>query len=161
MTTDPDGALKDFEAAIALDPQCRSALQNKAHVLSEKLGRTEASIDVLSRLMRLHPDFAHARASRGVLLARLGKRDEAIRDGEEILKRDDSPRIRYQVGSLYAVTSRVEPADRERALELIRSAIKDGYGWDYLLTDTDLDPIRDDPRLREMVRFAKSLADVE
>ena len=36
---DPAGALADFEEALKLDPRSRSALQNKAAVLSERFGR--------------------------------------------------------------------------------------------------------------------------
>ena len=57
LPADPAGALADFEAALALDPRCRPALQNKAAVLSDRLGRTGEAIEVLDRAVSLYPDY--------------------------------------------------------------------------------------------------------
>ena len=79
---DPHGALADFDAALALNPRSQSALQNKANVLSEHLGRTEEAIRVLDTAIEHHPDYVKALAGRGVLLARLGRREAALRDAQ-------------------------------------------------------------------------------
>ena len=86
LPRDAMGALADFDQALRLDPGSRSALQNKASTLSERFGRTKDAVKVLDRAVALYPDFVPARVGRGVLLARLGRRDEAIRDAQEARK---------------------------------------------------------------------------
>ena len=51
------------------------------------------------------------RGTRGVYLARLGRRDTALADAEA-LEEDRSPFIRHQAAGIYALTSRVNPDDR-------------------------------------------------
>src|SRR5262249_7521953 len=82
---DAEGALADFEAALELTPRSRDGLRNKAYVLSERLGRNEEAVAVLGRLVRLDPDFVRGRGDRGVLLARLGRRKEALADARGCL----------------------------------------------------------------------------
>src|SRR5262249_44389366 len=79
---DPTGALADFDEALKLDSTYREALEDKAHVLSERLGRPREAIAVLDRAVEQHPDYVLARAGRGVLLARLGRREAALKDAE-------------------------------------------------------------------------------
>ncbi len=66
VDTDPEAALADFEKALELNPTSRAALQNKAHVLAEKLGRTADAASVLDRVIELYPDYLPARGPRGV-----------------------------------------------------------------------------------------------
>jgi tetratricopeptide (TPR) repeat protein len=150
MENDPKGALADFELALKFNPRSLDGMQNKASVLSEQLGRTREAVQVLNKLIELYPDFVPARAGRGVLLARLGKRHEALRDAQESLKRDMEPATRYQVAGIYALTSKQKLEDREEALLLLSSALRSGYGWNLLAIDTDLDPIRNLPEFRQL-----------
>ena len=83
---DPAGALADFEAALAIDPRYRFALQNKAHVLGEVLGRGEEALKVLDTLLKYHPDQVEPMCGRGVQLARFGRRDAALRDARNALE---------------------------------------------------------------------------
>jgi serine/threonine protein kinase/tetratricopeptide (TPR) repeat protein len=153
----PEGALADFDRALGLNPRSLSALENKAHVLAERLGRPEDAVRLLGRLLELYPEQAPDRAARGVLLARLGRRDEALRDADEALTVDDSPAMLYQVAGIYALTSRRDPADRARAFPLLASALRRGYGHDRIDTDRDLDPVREDPRFRRLLEAAHAL----
>ena len=80
---DPRAALADYERALKLNPRYRTALQNKANVLAEGLGRTEEAIAALDTLLALYPNYVPARAGRGVLHARLGRREAAHADARE------------------------------------------------------------------------------
>jgi serine/threonine protein kinase/Tfp pilus assembly protein PilF len=150
LADNPQGALADFEQALRINPRSAAALQNKAHVLAEKLGRTEEAVTVLTRALELYPGAAASRSGRGVLRARLGRRDEAIKDGEDALLQDATPPRQYQVACIYALTSKQQPDDRLRALQLLASALARGYGADLLPTDSDLDPLRDLPEFRRL-----------
>ena len=154
---DAKGALEDFDAALARNPRSLQGLQNKAHVLSERLGRTDEAVRVLDRLVKFHPDHVHGRASRGVLLARLGKHAEARADAVDCLKRSDIPATHYQVAGIYALTSRQETGDRALVLRHLARALRAGYGFDLLDRDPDLVPLRDDPAFRRLVKELRDL----
>ncbi|HKA08014.1 MAG TPA: protein kinase, partial [Gemmataceae bacterium] len=153
----PADALDDVEQALRLNPSCIFALQLKSHILAERLKRPAEAIPVLSRAIEFSPDYVPARAGRGVLLARAGKRAAAIRDAEEALLRDTKGPNLYQVACIYALTSREEPADRVKAFELLRSGLRSGFGLDLVDTDSDLDPIRKDPAFDRIVTEARNL----
>jgi tetratricopeptide (TPR) repeat protein len=157
VEVDPADALTDFEKALELNPTSRAALQNKAHALAEKLGRSADAVRVLDRVVELYPDYIPARGGRGVLHARLGDRAKAVADAEECLRRDREPRTVYQVAGIYALTSGTEPADRAEALRLLASALGKGYGTDLVDRDHDLDPLRNDPEFKRIVAAAKAL----
>jgi tetratricopeptide (TPR) repeat protein len=157
---DPKGALADFEEALKLDPRNRVGLDDKAHVLSERLGRTAEAIAVLDDSVRYYPEYVAARASRGVLLARVGKRDAALKDAVESLRQDASPAITYQVAGIYALTSKQNPDDRPQAFRLLSSALRNGYGFDLLDIDTDLNPIRTLPEFRRLVEAARAIRQI-
>ena len=153
----PAEALEDVEQALRLNPSSIFAMQLKAHILSERLNRAAEAIPVLDRAVEMYPDYVPARAGRGVLLARDRKRANAIRDAEEALLRDTKGPNLYQVACIYALTSRDEPGDRLKALELLNSGLRSGFGLDLVDTDTDLDPIRKDPAFERIVTEARSL----
>ena len=121
-----------------------NGLQLKAHILAERLNRSEDALAVLTRAIELHPDYVPARAGRGVLLARGGKRDEAIRDARESLLRDTRAPNLYQVACIYALTAKAYPEDKIEAFRLLRSALKTGFGLDMVDADSDLDSLRQD-----------------
>jgi serine/threonine protein kinase/Tfp pilus assembly protein PilF len=151
---DPRAALADFEEALKLDPCYLPALQNVAHVLSEKLGRTEEAVQVLSHILKFNEGYVPARAGRGVLLARLGKREAALADARETLVRESTPFLQFQVAGIYALTSCQQPDDRLKAYPLLASALRQGFGFDDLTTDPDLAPLRDQPEFRRLVELA-------
>jgi eukaryotic-like serine/threonine-protein kinase len=154
---DPQGALADFDKALEINPLSAGALQNKANVLSESLGRPDDAIRVLDRSVALHPDYVPARAGRGVLLARAGRRQAAEEDARESLLRDTRAPNLYQVGCIYALNSRKHPADRVEALHLLSQALRAGFGLDLVDKDTDLDPIRENPEFRRVVKAAREV----
>jgi tetratricopeptide (TPR) repeat protein len=156
MADDPAGALADFDEALALNPRSLTALQNRAHVLAERLGQTDAALKTLDRLLEFYPDFVPALAGRGILRARQGRREEALRDAQACLARDSRPEILYQVAGIYALTSRLEPDDRWEALEHLGLALRKGYGLDLIDRDRDLDPIRPLPEFRRLIEKARA-----
>jgi tetratricopeptide (TPR) repeat protein len=153
---DPRGALADYESALKLNPRYRAALQDKANVLAEDLGRTEEAIAALDKAVALYPNYVPARSGRGVLLARLGRREAAHADARESLRRDSKPFTVYQVAGIYALTSRQDPDDRREAFRLLGSALDRGFGLDLLPKDRDLDAIRDEPEFRQLVEAVRA-----
>lgn len=154
---DPHGALSDFEQALQLNPRSRKAMSNLAHVLSEHLDRPAEAIAILDRMSRLYPEHAACYSGRGVLRARLGRRTEAIRDAQRTLQRSSHPSHLYQVGCIYALTSKVHKDDQREAMRWIRRAIKEGFGASYVATDPDLNPLRSLPEFQKLVQAAATL----
>jgi Tfp pilus assembly protein PilF len=141
---DAAGALADFDAALRVDPTSRDALQNAAHALGERLGRTREAAARLDRAVALHPRYAPAWAGRAVLRARLGERPGAHADIARALELEPTPEVRYQAACVYALTSRAEPGDRAESLGWLESAFEDGYGREEAGADPDLEAIRDE-----------------
>jgi hypothetical protein len=91
-----------------------------------------------------------------VILARLHRRAAAHRDAAECLLRDNRPATLYQLAGVYALTSREQPDDRGEALRLLATALRQGYGFDLLEGDRDLDPIRSRPEFGRLVAAARA-----
>lgn len=159
LSTDPKGALADFEKALEINARFMPGLQNKAHLLS-RLNRNEEALAALDKLLTLYPDYVPARVGRGVLLARLQKKDAAHRDAQESLLRDGTPATAYQAAGIYALTSQQNPDDRPEAYRLLSFALCRGYGFEHLENDRDLDPIRQQPEFRRLVEGARAIRGV-
>jgi hypothetical protein len=98
-----------------------------------------------------------ARGGRGVLLARLGKTARAIEDAQEALLLDPRPSTLYQVACIFALTSKQRPDDRLKAFNLLSSALRSGFGLEWVDQDHDLDPIRGEPEFQRVVTAARTL----
>jgi tetratricopeptide (TPR) repeat protein len=156
--SDLSGALADFEQALRLNPRSLPALENKAHVLAERMGRTQEAVTVLDEVIALYPDRVTSIASRGVLHARLGRRQSAVADAIDALGLDQSPETVYQVAGIYALTSKKHPDDRKEAFRLLDSAFRQGYGFDLVDTDPELAPIRSLPEFTRLLKAARTAA---
>ena len=160
LKDDPQGALADFDAALAINPRSKPALEDKALVLAEYLGRPEEAIHVYTTTLLHHPDDAKAVGPRGVYHARLGHRDAALSDAraalalaDQALTTQDQAFTIYQVAGIHALTSRQEPDDRREALRLLAIALRKDASWLRALPDDhDFDPIRDRPEFRDLLR---------
>jgi serine/threonine protein kinase/Tfp pilus assembly protein PilF len=151
------GAVADYDAALKLDPRSYDAHMNKANVLDEKLHREADAIRVLGELLRHNPAAATARAGRAVLLARTGDRAAAVADAEYLLARNPDPLTRYQLAGAYAQTAKLHAEDVRPALALLRSALNDGFGLEFVDSDPDLAPLRGRADFRKVVEAARTL----
>ncbi len=156
MSSDPKAALDALEEALKLNARSLAALQNKAHVLS-KLGRNAEAAKTLDKVVAGYPDFIPARAGRGVLLARLGRREAAHKDAADCLARDNQPLTFYQLDCVFALTSKTHPDDRKQAFRLLSVALQKGCGFDLIEADKDLDPIRKSPEFQKLVDAARAI----
>jgi tetratricopeptide (TPR) repeat protein len=157
---DPDAALADFRAAEELDPFFADAMVNQAWLLGEKMHRPEEAISATDRLLRLYPDHMNGRVGRAVLLARIGRTDEAIAEARRCVATAPHPSAYYTAGCVFAIVSVKDPAHRDEGLKLISTALLRGFGHDFLLTDDDLDSLRDDERFRKLIDGVKVMKEL-
>ena len=156
--SDPAAALGDFEAAERLDPRYAEALVNQAWILGEKLNRPADAIEAVDRLLKFVPDHQNGRAGRAVLLARLGKTDESIAEARKCLKAASDAASTYQAACVFSIVSLKEPKFRDEGVRLVARALRHGFGHDFVLTDADLNPLRDNPGFAEMMNGIKAMA---
>ena len=156
VSTDMPAAIKDFDSALAVNPRSMIALQNKASLLGW-LGRHEEAIRVLDRVVELYPDFVAARADRGVMNARLGKWEAAKADAEDALRRDQTPRNLFQVAAIHALLTRQDNVHKVEAIRLLTAALRAGFGFDQIETDTDLDLIRGTPEFKRVLDGVRAI----
>ena len=155
---EPEGALADAERALAENPYSMAALEQVSMLQSEKLHRPADALATLDRAVERHPDQAPFYAGRGVRLERAGQRDRAVRDAGDALRWSTSGPTQYQVGCIYALTSKANPDDRREAIRLVYAGLRAGAGWEDVDSDPDLDPIRGDEEFRKMLHDARQRA---
>jgi serine/threonine protein kinase/tetratricopeptide (TPR) repeat protein len=157
IDTEPAAALADLNRALEINPNSLLALQNKAHVLGEDPARQEEAVAVLNKEVALYPDFVRGRIGRGVHLARLGRRTEALADARESLARSSHAETYYQAANIYSLTSRQNPEDALQCFPLLWMALQGGFGLEFVDKDSDFDPVRSHPEFRRVVKAAREL----
>ncbi|MBL8811840.1 MAG: protein kinase [Planctomycetaceae bacterium] len=164
LQQDPEAALKDFEAALRWYPMSRDAMQNIAHVCSERLNRSQDAVRQLDQLLQLYPSDNAARIGRGVLLARLRESTKATKDAEQVLQQKPQAIEVYQAACVYALlsTDGTDPSLASRAIELLRASLRQQPELTSLASqDPDLNPVRSLPEFRELLASAQVLANQE
>jgi tetratricopeptide (TPR) repeat protein len=157
VNVDLAGALKDFDAALAINPRSLASLQNRSHILS-RLGRPEEAIRALDKVLEFYPDYVPSRADRGVMHARLGNWVAAKADAESALRRDQSPRNLFQVGAIHALLTKHDPAHKTEAIRLLAIALRNGFGYEHIETDKDLAPLREVPEFQRLVEGVRTIS---
>jgi eukaryotic-like serine/threonine-protein kinase len=154
---DVQGALADFAAASRCNPLSREAVHDQAYVLGELLKRPAEAIRLVDRELELYPDQPVVIVSRGVYRAQLGQREAAV--GDVVRAAEKAPRdgeVLYRAACVYALTSRQAKnpgADRRQAMGYLARALECGFGFDYVDSDTDLEPLRGEPEFGELQRL--------
>ncbi len=152
--SDPKGALADYDQALAINPRSLVALQNKAHVLADKMKDNDAALVVATRVVELYPEFATAHAGRAVLLARLNRPQEARAEIARARKFAEDAEILYLTACVYARTATTDK-ERAEAIDVLRKALREGYSDLRSLTkDPDLDPVRGLKEFQELLQSA-------
>jgi tetratricopeptide (TPR) repeat protein len=96
-----DGALADYEQAIAVDPRLADAYYSRGIVLCDKNDLQKAIADY-TRAIELNPRFAAAYGNRGLVRLRLGLHAEAEKDFAKCLQLDSTLKSQLD-GSIQSV----------------------------------------------------------
>jgi tetratricopeptide (TPR) repeat protein len=129
-------------------------------VQGEQLGKTERAIHALDRVLTILPGDGSARASRGVLFARLGNKEAALADATAILQQRPlaDPLHIYQAGCTYALLGADNPQLRAMALNVVqRAAFLQPDLVKTAFNDPDLTNLREEPRFQQLIKpYAKA-----
>ncbi len=157
ITSNPDGALADFDKALKRNSTYLPALMSKTNVLAEIKNKQAEARKILERVLKLYPDHAPAEAGLAVVLARLGERKEAHERIAAALDRDRSGERYFQAASVFAQTSRSVPGDADTALFYLRKALGVQFGAEFIEKDTDLVPLAGNRQFKELLKQAAVL----
>ena len=153
----------------------RHAILNPAYQVRDMTDQELLLDTILPAVHRVEPDewsFAEVewllehyggrsgRDSSAMLLLRVGRYQEAIDQYRNMIKDGDTAYSHYNIACAYATWSREEPrnakAHREEAIRSLQDAVRNGYpDWPWMEQDTDLDPIRGDPRYKALLEQLK------
>src|SRR5262249_18813364 len=157
IASDATAALKDFDAALALDPNHVPALRGKASCLSENLNRPADAAKVLDLVVQSEAATIEDRAGYAVLLARQGQVADARKQARECLGRDTPPVPLYQAGSAWELTAKTGD-DRAEVLAVLRRVIQRDSTWArHMPTDPDLSSLHTDPDFIALMDAARVL----
>lgn len=142
---DPEGALADFETALHTqrkNPRLYALLATEY----DRRGRLEDAISALEMVERLEPENERPTIDRAVLLARLGRREEALQAYERALRPPSQPRTLYQAACVNSLVG--GPGRLQTGLVQLAKAVRGGFDPSKMLDDPDLAAIREMPRFR-------------
>jgi serine/threonine protein kinase/tetratricopeptide (TPR) repeat protein len=145
-------ALDDYRTATELNPLCVAAWRGLAKVQSD-LRRPADAIDSLDKVIQLYPGQPQPKFERAVLLARLGRRDEAVRQIAGVPTDGMTGYMWYQKACVHALGTETHITDRQEAFNALRTALHLRFN-DYQLLDTDEDlaNVRDLPDFHTLIR---------
>jgi adenylate cyclase len=107
-----------------------------------------ASIELIERHMEMNPHDTRALCIAANQLSNVGEFARGEKMAEEALVRGkDEPLVLYNIACFFSVKG-----DTDRAIELLEDAVQKGWGDKaWLETDSDLDPVRKDPRFQALL----------
>ena len=128
-------ALVEIDQVVEVHPEYGRGIYNRALVLWQGQGRTEAAIDTFTELIALDPDHDEAYLGRGGAHEDRGEFEEALADfSKSIELNPNSVHAYFSRGSAYYRRENAEPALRDltRAIEL-DSQFANSYNYRGLL----------------------------
>ena len=152
-------AIELYQKASEIRPygyQCVLMQMTLLSSLGDMEGAKEKAKEGLRRakaFLELNPDENRAWSMGAFALHRLGKADEAIEWMDTALR--NSPRnsaLTYNAASFYAMTG-----DTDKSLDYLQQAADSGcLNLSWMARDSDLDPVRDNPRFKEIIAQFKT-----
>ena len=147
-------ALAQFQRVIDIKPGFYAAYADLAQTYENLKQRAEADaaenrlLELLPNYLLQNPDDARARIFYASSLAKLGRKDEAIREGAMAVELSPGdPMMLYNCACLYATLREIE-----QALAALERAVAGGYeNFRWLAHDPDLDVLRGEPRFLALI----------
>lgn len=103
-----------YDAMLALPPPSYLFLNNMAWTLSEEMGRPAEGLKRADEATRKVGRQPHLLDTRGVILTRLGRLPEAVRDLEDAARELPDPSVSFHLARAYRKMGRIDEARRYR-----------------------------------------------
>ncbi len=117
-----------------------------------RAGRESDAVELCRKLSERDPDDNEVIAVSGILAARRGDRRSAEEADALLAAAGDTVSERYTAAYNRSCIA-AQLGELDRALDLIREAVALGFPyWELIRLDPDLEPLRDNPAFREIVR---------
>lgn len=146
---DYENALRQIERGEKVEPN-HPMLQIFRSAVYYYRGDHAEAIDLMSKVLKEHPEMDGIRPLYAIYLAGSGRRDEAMAELSEdalALSRSDHD-MAYWVGSTYAILG-----EKDLAFKWLNRAVKLGnQNKPHFEHDKSLDLLRDDPRFAELMQ---------
>ena len=148
-------AVDALEKLIKINPEFLLAYQD-LQMYYERLNQTEKRKGHMSRMLEVypvylkkHPDDYYTQMTFACTLAGVGRKEEAIVEGEKALKYNPKdPVMMYYGACLYSILK-----EKQQAIEYLKKAIENGYGnFEWIKRDPDFENIRQEPAYLELIK---------
>jgi serine/threonine-protein kinase len=144
-------AAESFEKALRLNDKDYRLWGNLALAYDYAGNKTKAqagfeqAVKLAEAAAKLNPNDAGVQASLGWYLAILGRRDDALlRMRAALARAGDDPQVLKRVAEIYERLGM-----RREAVEATRRALDRGYGWYDVKLNRELQPLLNDPLLKQ------------
>jgi adenylate cyclase len=133
----------DYQAPIFL-AQAYASMGRKHDEMRIRLG----ALETIQRHLEMNPHDTRALYSCAQNLCLVGETEKGMELAERALGQDqDEPVVLYNVACFYALQG-----DPDRSIDLLTRAVDQGWGdVEWLVTDSDLDPLRNDARFKKLL----------
>jgi tetratricopeptide (TPR) repeat protein len=143
-----DKAISDYNQAISLDPNNATAFNNRASAWTQML-KFDNAIQDCDEAIRLQPELAMAFVSRGHAWSEKKEHTKAINDYNDAIRLDGKLALafygRARSQACLGLTG--------QAVEDLAQAFELGYvDFGYMIQDTALDSVRDNPAYQQLIR---------
>lgn len=146
LNEDYVGAIADLTKAIEIDPKYIFALYTRARLFT-LMGKPDNAKADYETIVSLGLAVAEENFLTPFVLFYLGRKEEAIRWQNQLLRKKPTAEIEYNTACLYAVMN-----ETVLALKYFELALKNGYSdIDHIRKDEDLDNIRKLPRFNKII----------
>ena len=149
-----DMAVRYYNKASEVNPDDYQIPVLLAQVLTS-LGRKEEGeaanrkgFELAEKAFKLNPEDARAYYMGAGALVRLGQQEKGLEWANRAMAIDpDDPAILYNVACVFTSVNKIE-----NAIDCLEKTVKIGASYkDWMLNDSDLDPLRDHPRFKALL----------